>query len=186
MHMNSNPSMTRWVFPFAILILMLGWALPWTAARAQAWDPNQWTRVGSAISPATWTPVLVTGNPPRGSQCPSRPLYPADGGDRQNYIALTQAAANLQGAAWFGSPVGATNQKVDLTQPFDITFQVYLGTDGTGSYGADGIAFVLQNDTRGRNAVATAGAGLAMGYGGITPICANLSGVSHMLLIPKA
>jgi hypothetical protein len=165
MHMNSNPSMTRWALLFAILILMLGWALPWTAVRAQAWDPTQWTRVGSAVSPATWTPVLVQQGTTLPQGCPARPTFNST---VQDYIALTRASGNLQGAAWFGSPAGATNQKVDLTQPFDITFQVYLGNSD--DPGADGIAFVLQNDSnRGRNAVADAALGEGMGYNKIPP-----------------
>ena len=150
----------RGLFQFVALTLM-GWFA--SSAWGAAWDPNQWTRVGSAVSPATWTPVLVNASTsPRPTGCPVRPTFNSE---VQDYIALTQAAGDLQGAAWFGTPAGAANQKVDLTKPFDITFQAYLGN----SDGADGIAFVLQNDTDGRSAVAPAGAGSAMGYSGITP-----------------
>lgn len=62
---------------------------------------------------------------------------------------------NSTGSVW-------NTNKIDLTEPFDFTFQVYLG-DGDGA-GADGMAFVLQAiDTT----VGTFGGG--MGYAGLAP-----------------
>lgn len=68
---------------------------------------------------------------------------------------LTQAQNNQSGSVW-------NNFKIDLTQPFDFTFDVQLGcTDGNG---ADGIAFILQPIS---TSVGTAGSGL--GFGGVSP-----------------
>ena len=53
--------------------------------------------------------------------------------------------------------------QIDLTDDFNMTFDIYLGTkDGDG---ADGIAFILQNDPRG--STATGGFGIGMGCAGI-------------------
>lgn len=49
---------------------------------------------------------------------------------------------------------------IDLTNPFDFTFNIYLGTDDV--WGADGLAFVLKQTGTGMGAT-----GNALGYGGI-------------------
>lgn len=68
---------------------------------------------------------------------------------------LTAAQNNQSGSVW-------NNFKIDLTQPFDFTFDVQLGcVDGNG---ADGIAFILQPIS---TAVGTGGGG--MGFAGVTP-----------------
>ena len=51
--------------------------------------------------------------------------------------------------------------KLDLTQYFEIEFDIYLGDKD--EYGADGITFVIHNDERGFNAFGTWGE--CMGYG---------------------
>ncbi len=56
-----------------------------------------------------------------------------------------------------------SEQRVDLTQAFDITFSINLGADDTG---ADGMAFVLHNDAAGGDALGVAGGGMgALGIG---------------------
>ena len=66
-----------------------------------------------------------------------------------------------QSVNWQGGTVWYTDQ-LDLRQPFDIEFELYLGTnDG----GADGIMFVIQ--TVGNNAIGYNGGG--MGFGGFSP-----------------
>ena len=77
-----------------------------------------------------------------------------------NEIQLTPNAAQQRGAFW-------ATQPIDLTQPFDITSQVYLGaTDG-----ADGLAFVLRPSTAAN--LGEPGLGIGAGDGnsvpGITP-----------------
>lgn len=71
---------------------------------------------------------------------------------------LTQNVGSQFGAVW-------NNNKINLNQSFDFTFQVFLGcVDGNG---ADGIAFVLQNSS---TTIGTTGnGGGSMGYYGITP-----------------
>jgi Bacterial lectin/Domain of unknown function (DUF1929) len=46
------------------------------------------------------------------------------------------------------------NHRIDLSYDFQASFDVYLGDN---SNGADGLAFVLQNDLRGANAIGAAG-----------------------------
>jgi len=70
-------------------------------------------------------------------------------------IQLTSQCQTYQtGSAW--API-----QVDLTQDFDLRFKVFLGL----SFGADGIAFVLQS--MGATAIGAAGEGL--GVAGIWP-----------------
>ncbi len=70
---------------------------------------------------------------------------------------LTQNQNFQSGSVW-------NNNKIDLSQSFTFTFEVFLGcSDG----GADGIAFVLQPIS-----TSVGGNGNGMGYGGITPAVA--------------
>ncbi len=71
-----------------------------------------------------------------------------------NCFRLTEAVNTQSGSVW-------NNAQIDLSDPFDFTFDVYLG-DIPG--GADGIAFVLQPVS---TLVGSTGGGL--GYEGITP-----------------
>lgn len=76
-----------------------------------------------------------------------------------NCYRLTEAGQQFQGGfVW-------SNERIDLNNAFDYTFDVYLGEDIPGQpSGADGIAFVLQ--PVGTNAGTFGG---SMGYGGISP-----------------
>ncbi len=74
--------------------------------------------------------------------------------DACNEYTLTQAVNWLGGSVWNAN-------KIDLNQPFDFNFDVFLGNADAG---ADGIAFVLQPIS---TSVGSAGGGL--GYSGITP-----------------
>ena len=72
-----------------------------------------------------------------------------------NCYTLTQDQLNQSGSLW-------NKTKIDLNQPFDFKFEVYLGCqDGPG---ADGIAFVLQPLS---TEVGSTGEGL--GFQGIEP-----------------
>jgi hypothetical protein len=62
---------------------------------------------------------------------------------------LTPAIGTQTGAVWYASPL-------DLTQPFNIAFEIGLGAFDVN--GADGIMFVLQTD--GTNAIGQSGGGL--------------------------
>ena len=68
---------------------------------------------------------------------------------------LTPAIGTQTGAVWYAEPL-------DLTQPFNIAFEIGLGSQD--SNGADGIMFVLQTD--GTNALGQSGGGL--GFLGFT------------------
>ena len=72
-----------------------------------------------------------------------------------NEYRLTDAVNTQSGSVW-------NNIKIDLTQPFDFNFDVFLGNNN--SPGADGIAFVMQPIS---TSVGSTGGGL--GYEGITP-----------------
>ena len=84
--------------------------------------------------------------------------YTVNGNAQQvscNQYRLTQESFTLSGSVW-------NNIKIDLTQPFDFKFDVFLGNNN--SPGADGIAFVLQPIS---TSVGSTGGGL--GYENITP-----------------
>jgi gliding motility-associated-like protein len=84
--------------------------------------------------------------------------YTVNGNATQNNChcyTLTPAQNNQSGSVW-------NNFKIDLTQPFDFTFDVQLGC--VDANGADGIAFILQPIS---TAVGTGGGG--MGFAGVTP-----------------
>ncbi len=67
---------------------------------------------------------------------------------------LTPDAAGKSGSAML-------DQRIDLTYDFQASFDVYLGNNAKG---ADGLAFVLQNDPHGASAIGGAGSNLgAMG-----------------------
>ena len=74
-------------------------------------------------------------------------------------LTLTTHQNNEASAGWYGTPVS--------TGSFIASFTY---TDVTGGGSADGVAFVLQNDTRGDSALGSSGSGL--GYGGISPSAA--------------
>jgi hypothetical protein len=54
-------------------------------------------------------------------------------------IVLTRDTGGQNGAAWYEC-------QINITQPFDLTFMMNFGTQACG---ADGMAFVLQNDSQG-------------------------------------
>lgn len=68
---------------------------------------------------------------------------------------LTQAFATQSGSVW-------NNYKIDLSQSFTFSFEVFLGF--TDDNGADGIAFVLQPIS-----TSIGGNGSGLGFGGINP-----------------
>ena len=72
-----------------------------------------------------------------------------------NCYQLTDAVNNQNGAIWY-------SDMVDISQPFEINFMAYFGTQ---DIGADGIVFVLQ--TAGNNVMG--GLGQEMGFGGFSP-----------------
>jgi gliding motility-associated-like protein len=77
-----------------------------------------------------------------------------------------QISCNEYRLTQFGGQSGSVwnNNKINLTQPFDFKFDVWLGSPQPGGAGADGIAFVLQpiNTSQG-------GQGSGLGYQGISP-----------------
>lgn len=76
-------------------------------------------------------------------------------------VTLTGAVGGESGACWSVSPV-------TLTSGFTMSYTIGLGATG----GADGIAFVLQDDTRTTSAISGNGTpcGSCLGYSGILPI----------------
>ncbi len=72
-----------------------------------------------------------------------------------NCYSLTQDSLNQSGSVW-------QNTKIDLNQPFDFSFDVFLGC--LDADGADGIVFILQPDS---TSIGINGDGI--GFGGIVP-----------------
>ncbi|MFT4679360.1 MAG: gliding motility-associated-like protein [Flavobacteriales bacterium] len=68
---------------------------------------------------------------------------------------LTQTIGNQNGTVWYA-------EQIDLSEPFNIEFEIYLGLSDAG---ADGIVFVLQ--TVGTDAIGDSGGGI--GYEGFSP-----------------
>jgi PKD repeat protein len=73
-----------------------------------------------------------------------------------NCYQITPNSANPKGAIW--SPV-----TIDLTQSFDMTFNIYLGTNDV--WGADGMAFVLQQNPSGIGDI-----GYTLAYHDLAPV----------------
>jgi hypothetical protein len=82
-------------------------------------------------------------------------------GFNNNVLTLTDGAGNENSAFWFATPLNIN--------AFTATW-TYQATAGDSAILADGMAFAIQNDTRGTSALG--GAGGALGYGGITPSAA--------------
>ena len=91
-----------------------------------------------------------------------------------NVLRLTPASTGLPGSAWFRIP-----QPVSGGFTTTFTFQI-SSTGATAPFPADGLAFVIQNDTSGTAALDTQGGG-TIGYGsnpdveGGTPISNSLA-----------
>lgn len=73
-----------------------------------------------------------------------------------NSIILTLDENYQRSAIWY-------NERVDISRNFEIVAKIYLGYKD----GADGVVFVIQNDTRGVSAISSNGGNLA--YYNITP-----------------
>jgi hypothetical protein len=77
---------------------------------------------------------------------------------RNNVLRLTPSQSYQAGACWYG------NSKMSVQNGFETTFTFKIDSlDGTA--GADGFAFVIQNDSARLNAIG--GFGMDLGYGGI-------------------
>ncbi|MBC1228526.1 immunoglobulin-like domain-containing protein [Listeria booriae] len=74
----------------------------------------------------------------------------------KNMVTITPNRPSQAGGLWSDA-----SNKVDLTKNFHLKADLFMGTD---SNGADGMAFVMQNDSRGTTAIA--GNGGAMGLYG--------------------
>ena len=71
-------------------------------------------------------------------------------------VIITPDLASKRGAMW-------ANKRIDLNKPFNVEMDMYLGHDPGGSgYVGGGVAFVLQNDSRGTSAIASNGSGLGV------------------------
>ncbi|MGP8215437.1 MAG: lectin-like domain-containing protein [Bacteroidia bacterium] len=75
-----------------------------------------------------------------------------------NTYQLTPASTNQAGAVW-------SNVPADLNRPFDVHFEMFLGYNCYGCWGADGICFVFQQ----QGTKALGHTGMDMGFGGISP-----------------
>jgi hypothetical protein len=91
----------------------------------------------------------------------SNAQYTVNGSAFQNSCrcyTVTPNIATQKGSVW-------NNNRINLNQSFDFTFQVYLGcSDGNG---ADGMAFVLQ--PMGTSTISSSPAGGGMAFYGVTP-----------------
>ena len=82
-------------------------------------------------------------------------------------VTLTTATSGQSGACWNTTPV-------TLSQGFTIVDNIFLGAN---TAGADGIAFVLQNDPRGLSAISGNGTpcGACLGYSGVFPVTPSVA-----------
>ena len=71
-----------------------------------------------------------------------------------DYYQLTPDVSFQQGAIWF-------NHQLNLSTPFDFTFDIFMGTNN--GQGADGMAFIIQN--QGQNLGPQGSFGSQLGYG---------------------
>lgn len=85
--------------------------------------------------------------------------YPS--GPEENIV--TSSTTNQSGAVWY-------NAKANLNNPFDFSFNIYLGNNDAA---ADGMAFLMHNDPRGQAAFGTLGG--SMGYAGTNKISPSLA-----------
>lgn len=76
--------------------------------------------------------------------------------DNKSQVIITEDKKSQSGGMWY-------KKAIDLKKDFNLVMSVYLGSDPKG---ADGIAFVLQNDPRELEAIGEAGAGLGAYSGG--------------------
>ncbi|MGY3312719.1 hypothetical protein ACV242_001215 [Peribacillus simplex] len=78
-------------------------------------------------------------------------------------VSVTPGTTNQKGAIW-----SIDDLKMDLTKDFTASMYLYFGNNGANA--ADGMAFVMHNDSRGVNAIAKSGASLGVwadeGYNG--------------------
>src|SRR3974390_2231994 len=74
--------------------------------------------------------------------CPNWSLIGNATGGPNGAVTLTQNVGGQSGACW-------NSAQIDLTQNFTLAYSYYVGAN---TAGADGIAFVLQNDPRGLSA----------------------------------
>ncbi|MBC6308268.1 DUF5011 domain-containing protein [Listeria sp. FSL L7-1582] len=74
----------------------------------------------------------------------------------KNTVTITPDASWQKGGLW-----SSEENKVDLTKNFHLAADLYMGNS---PQSADGIAFVMQNDSRGKNALGQDGGGLGV-YG---------------------
>ncbi|MBC1500953.1 DUF5011 domain-containing protein [Listeria weihenstephanensis] len=74
----------------------------------------------------------------------------------KNEVTITPEESWQRGGLWSDE-----NHKVDLTKNFHLSAELFMGNSPES---ADGIAFVLQNDPRGKNALGTSGGALGI-YG---------------------
>ncbi|MBC2100263.1 DUF5011 domain-containing protein [Listeria booriae] len=74
----------------------------------------------------------------------------------KNIVTITPNLSGQSGGLWSDA-----SNKVDLTKNFHLKADLFMGTD---SNGADGMAFVMQNDPRGNKAIAGSGGSMGL-YG---------------------
>ncbi|MBC2264526.1 DUF5011 domain-containing protein [Listeria booriae] len=75
----------------------------------------------------------------------------------KNMVTITPNSPRQAGGLWSDA-----SNKVDLTKNFHLKADLFMGTDPNG---ADGMAFVMQNDPRGNTAISANGGALGL-YGG--------------------
>ncbi len=105
--------------------------------------------------------VFFAYSPVKAQTCPNWILV-GDAAGSGTAVTLTTAVGGQSGACW-------NSTKLDLTQDFSVSFSAFFGAN---TAGADGIDFVLQDDSRGTAAISGNGqpCGSCKGYSGVSPI----------------
>jgi hypothetical protein len=113
-------------------------------------------------SPGWLAPAHVkaanNGNPPFKIDLTGIFVTPATGSNSSviggNIVQVTPDTANQKGGIW-----STEANKMDLTKDFKASMYIYFGNRGANA--ADGMAFVMHNDSRGTNAISPhSGSGL--------------------------
>ncbi len=118
----------------------------------------------SGVAAVTVTPYLGFNGPGAGWNTKGGATYPAN-----NEVKLTDGSINEARDSFFSAPVNII--------AFEATWTYQDVNTGGADTGADGTAFVVQNDPRGAAAIGANGA--AMGYTGITPSAAVEFNIYH-------
>jgi len=117
-------------------------------------------KISNGVSPdASYTYVFKVANPQLDWALVGSAQYVSANSPAFDNVRITPGGTNLVGGIW-------SRVKADLTKPFTISWVMNLGPNATV---ADGITFVMQNDSRGISALGAAGRNVGYNTSGDYP-----------------